>query len=146
MAYEKRYCYVCDDEMHGRKDQRFCSDYCRARYHNKLHQGGTAFMRSIQYILRKNRYILMSFAKTDHATVIKKVLRDQGFRFEYHTHHCRSREGKTYFFCYDYGFADLGHGKVELIKKEIPTDLKGHAPEDRNGIIRPYQKENLPMR
>lgn len=146
MAYEKRYCYVCDDEMHGRKDQRFCSDYCRARYHNKRHKGGTAFMRSIQYILRKNRYILMSFATSDHATVMKRGLLDQGFRFEFHTHQWKSGKGKTYYFSYDYGFADLGNGNVELIKMEIPMDQKRNAQEERIGMIRPYPKENLPMR
>ncbi len=146
MAYEKRYCYVCDDEMHGRKDQRFCSDYCRARYHNNLHKGGTAFMRSIQNVLRKNRNILMSFASQAQARVLKKTILDQGFRLDYHTHQWRTNEGKTYFFCYDYGFADLGNGNVELIKMEIPMDQKRNAQEERIGMIRPYPKENLPMR
>lgn len=146
MTYEKRYCHVCDEEMHGRKDQRFCSDYCRARYHNKQHMGGTAFMRSIQYVLRKNRHILMSFASQGHERILKRTLLDQGFRFEYHTQHWRSNEGNVYFFCYEYGFAELGNGRVELIKKEIPIDQKVNTQEDNNRIIRPYQKANLPMR
>ena len=54
----KKYCRVCSERLYGRTDQRFCSDYCRNRFHNQKRKQELAYLRRIDRILRRNRAIL----------------------------------------------------------------------------------------
>ena len=53
-----RNCQECNLKLSGRKDQKFCSDYCRNTFNNRLNEDATNYVRRINNILRKNRRIL----------------------------------------------------------------------------------------
>ena len=55
---KERVCNECKQDLFGRKDQKFCSDYCRNTYNNRLNEDSTKYIRRINGILRKNRRIL----------------------------------------------------------------------------------------
>ena len=58
-----KYCLECGEKLIGRVDKKFCSDYCRNSYHNKLNKDTKNLMRNINNILRKNYRILEDILK-----------------------------------------------------------------------------------
>lgn len=34
--YHEKCCLTCGEHLHGRADKKFCGDYCRATFNNKL--------------------------------------------------------------------------------------------------------------
>jgi predicted nucleic acid-binding Zn ribbon protein len=42
---EQRVCKECGHKLSGRKDQKFCSDYCRNSFNNKLNEDANASVR-----------------------------------------------------------------------------------------------------
>ncbi len=67
-------------------------------------------MRVTNNALRKNRGILEGLLPDSNKSVrlSKERLEQMGFRFHYHTHVVRSRKGRTYRFCYEYGYCIRG--------------------------------------
>ena len=51
-------CRECQEKLVGRRDQKFCCDYCRNTYNNRINEDANAVVRKINSILRKNRRIL----------------------------------------------------------------------------------------
>ena len=51
-------CLECQEKLVGRRDQKFCCDYCRNTYNNRQNEDANAVVRKINSILRKNRRIL----------------------------------------------------------------------------------------
>jgi len=66
---EPRKCQECAQLLKGRKDQKFCSDYCRNTFNNRLNEDATNYVRRINNILRKNRRILASLNPKGKTTV-----------------------------------------------------------------------------
>ena len=80
----KRKCLECGTEIVGRVDKKFCSDYCRNAYNNKLNKDSKNLVRNINNRLRKNYRILDSFSLKEGKTRTTKTrLMDKGFDFEY---------------------------------------------------------------
>ena len=115
---EKRECKECHEVIHGRRDKQFCSDYCRAAFHNTHHKDITGFMRRINYTLRKNRNILSRLNPGGKARVHKLKLVDAGLNFDYYTNVYKTRTGKVYYFCYDQGYVELEDDYYALVIKE----------------------------
>ena len=74
-----RKCQECGDKLNGRKDQKFCSDYCRNTFNNRQNEDSTKYMRRINHILRKNRRILAQHNPTGKITVEGIQLAEEGF-------------------------------------------------------------------
>ena len=51
-------CLECQEKLVGRRDQKFCCDYCRNTFNNRINEDANAIVRKINSILRKNRRIL----------------------------------------------------------------------------------------
>ena len=51
-------CLECQEKLVGRRDQKFCCDYCRNTYNNRINEDAKSVARKINSILRKNRRIL----------------------------------------------------------------------------------------
>ncbi len=103
-----RRCLECNEELEGRIDRKFCTEYCRSSYHyrkNKRNQN--SLFRSIDKQLKLNRRILKLFNKAGKATVRKEVLLDHGFDPSYFTHYWKNSKGQVYLFCYEHGFSSL---------------------------------------
>ena len=75
----ERLCRECEVKLNGRRDQKFCSDYCRNTYNNRQNEGVTSYMRRINTILRKNRRILVELNPKGKITVDGITLAEEGF-------------------------------------------------------------------
>ena len=80
-----RNCQECNLKLSGRKDQKFCSDYCRNTFNNRLNEDATNYVRRINNILRKNRRILSQLNPKGKITVDGITLAEEGFNFHYYT-------------------------------------------------------------
>lgn len=114
-----RSCLECGTEIKGRADKKFCSDYCRNAYNNKLNTDSKNLMRNINNRLRKNYRILDSFELKDGKTRTSKTrLLDKGFDFEYITNLYTTKKGTTYYFVYDLGYLPLDNDYYMIVKRE----------------------------
>ncbi len=117
---ESKTCLACGKIVKGRIDKKFCDDYCRNNYNNqqKAKSNHSAFVRDINNALLKNRKILESLKgdKEEHVKVNKEKLLGLGFSFKYLTHTFKNKEGKIYFWCYDYGYLPLDHDWFLIVK------------------------------
>lgn len=116
----KRTCPECGNQIIGRIDKKFCSDYCRNTFNNKMRQHSNNLIRNINNILRKNRRILEKIAgSTGKAKTTKEKLYKEGFDFEFYTSIRKTKKGNEYTFCYDYGILPLGNDWYLVVKQEV---------------------------
>jgi len=113
-------CLACDSPLKGRSDKKFCDDYCRNSYNNQLKAITTNQVRNVNNALSKNRRILESFLPEGEKgiKVSQEELLHKGFLFKYVTHIESSRSGKTYYYCYDLGYAPIGNELYQLVRKK----------------------------
>ncbi|MBD78404.1 MAG: hypothetical protein CL840_05760 [Crocinitomicaceae bacterium] len=116
---EKGECLECGKPLIGRSDKKFCDDSCRNSHYNRNHRAASNYMRKVNRILSKNRSILEELNVNETSKVSRKRMTSEGFNFDYYTNVYRTKTGKTYHFCYDQGYLDLGNDWYALvIKKE----------------------------
>jgi predicted 2-oxoglutarate/Fe(II)-dependent dioxygenase YbiX len=115
---EIRECLECAQKLSGRKDQKFCSDYCRNTYNNRQNEDATNYVRRINTILRKNRRILVALNPSGKRTVDAITLAEEGFNFHYFTNIYTTQKGNTYFFCYDQGYTRTESDQYMLVHKQ----------------------------
>lgn len=104
------HCLNCHKPVKGRVDKKFCDDWCRNAFNNKLNSAiATPLVRNINGILKRNRRILQSVIplEKDTTRVSKRRLLEMGFNFDYLTHMFTTQKGQVYFFCYEYGYLPL---------------------------------------
>ena len=66
-------CLECGEQLIGRVDKKFCSDYCRNTYNNKINKDSKNLIRNINNRLRKN-YRLLSELNTSGKTKVSVAL------------------------------------------------------------------------
>jgi hypothetical protein len=115
---EERVCLDCGTVLHGRADKKFCNDLCRNNYNNQLNSNSYNIVRNINNILRRNRRIMEELNPNGKTKTTRKKLALKGFDFEYHTRTYETQNGKTYYFCYEYGYLPLEADEVLLVKRE----------------------------
>ncbi len=115
---ENRACNECGQKLVGRKDQKFCSDYCRNTFNNRQNQDATKYVRRINNILRKNRRILAELNPSGKQTVDGIRLAEEGFNFHYYTNVYETKKGARYVFCYDHGYLKLDGDQYMLVVKQ----------------------------
>lgn len=115
---EERKCLDCDNPISGRKDKKFCSDYCRNNYHNKLNESNNAYVRRVNAILRKNRRILEMLNPSGKAKINAMKLAEEGFNFHFYTNTYETKSGNKYFFCYDQGYIKIDNEWFALVVKQ----------------------------
>jgi hypothetical protein len=117
---EAKNCLACGKPLKGRIDKKFCDDYCRNNYNNQLKTADSGIVRLINNTLAKNRRILQSILPGDKETI--KATRDnlllKGFSFTHITHTYTTKTGKTYFYCYDYGYLPLDNDWYLVVKRK----------------------------
>ncbi|MTI21242.1 hypothetical protein E1176_09440 [Fulvivirga sp. RKSG066] len=100
-----KYCLACEEELEGRVDKKYCSEYCKSAYHYERNkQKEKTLFRKIDDQLKLNRKILRKYNTAGKATVRKAVLHNKGFNPKYFTHGWRAKNGNLWLFCYEYGF------------------------------------------
>ncbi len=110
-------CPECGDKIVGRTDKKFCSDYCRNAYNNKINKDSTNLVRNVNNLLRKNYRILQELNPTDKTKTTKSKLLAKGFNFEYFTSIYTTKSGTVYYFIYDQGYLPLESDYYALVKR-----------------------------
>jgi len=114
----EKVCLDCGNPIHGRADKKFCNDLCRNNYNNKLNSNSYNIVRNINNILKRNRRILEELNPTGKTKTTKAKMAAKGFDFKYLTNKYDTQNGKTYHFCYEYGYLPLEGDEVLLVKRE----------------------------
>ena len=97
----KRCCLECNEQLVGRTDKKFCSDYCRNTYNNRQNSGITKNIREVNRILRSNRRILMQFKAIGKQKISERRLLQLGFRINYTTGYKLKPNGQMELYIYD---------------------------------------------
>ncbi|MBS1559455.1 MAG: hypothetical protein JST69_12100 [Bacteroidetes bacterium] len=114
----EKLCVECGEKMKGRSDRKFCSDQCRISYHNRHNSNTTNLVRNINNALRKNRRILLSLNPAGKTKVHRNKLTEQGFDFHLFTSLYTTKEGATYFYCYEQGYLQTDPDWFLLVVKK----------------------------
>ena len=118
----KRICPVCNSEFDGRIDKKFCCDQCRNTYNNQLNQDTANFTRQINRTLRNNRKILFELYNKNNRKVHKDKLIAKGFNFDYLTNIYKTKMGKIYYFCYDFGYFNHDDDYYTIVERKEYVD------------------------
>ena len=120
METSEKKCLECGKSLKGRTDKKFCDDFCRNSYNNKLNSDSNTYVRNINNILRKNRRLLEDAlpASEEMSKLPRQKLLDKGFQFKYFTHTYANKKGNTYYFCYEYGYLPLEGDWVLIVKRK----------------------------
>jgi predicted nucleic acid-binding Zn ribbon protein len=114
-----RKCLECGETLLGRSDQKFCSDYCRNTYNNKLDVDTKKLIRNTNNRLRRNYKTLVKLNKTGKTKVTRMRLYDHNFDFHFFTSIYTTKTGNVYYYVYDQGYLELDHDYFLLIKKNL---------------------------
>ena len=115
---EKKTCQECKTPLSGRRDQKFCGDYCRNTFNNRLNEDSSNYMRRINNILRKNRRILSKLNPDGKKTLDGITMAEEGFNFHYYTNIYTTKKGSQYIFCYDQGYLKMDDNQFMLVHKQ----------------------------
>ena len=115
---QSRRCLECGEALKGRSDKKFCSDYCRNTYNNKVNRDSKNLIRNVNNHLRKNYRILSELNPGGKTKVKRRVLLQKNFDFELFTSIYVTRTGSQYFYVYDQGYLELENDYVLLIKRD----------------------------
>lgn len=115
---EKRKCLECGEKLVGRIDKKFCSDYCRNVYNNRIAGQSNNYIRKINRVLKKNRKILADNFQFSRKKLSRKDMLEQGFNFNYFTYSYITKEKKIYYYNYDYGYLILNEKYILIVEKQ----------------------------
>ncbi len=113
-----RKCLECSDKVIGRIDKKFCSDYCRNAFNNKVDKESKNLIRNTNNRLRKNYKILTELNTSGKTKITRIKLFDKGFDFHFFTSIYTTKTGNTYFYIYDQGYLALENEMFLLIKRD----------------------------
>jgi t-SNARE complex subunit (syntaxin) len=116
---ETRNCLTCGEILKGRIDKKFCDDACRSTYNNQINSDSSAYIKTVNAILRKNKRIIEDLIPENEKStkVSLKKLTEKGYNFNFHTHNYTTKTGSTYTFCYNFGFLPLENNFYMLVKQ-----------------------------
>ena len=115
---EERICLECSEKVVGRIDKKFCSDYCRNAYNNKVNKESKNLIRNTNNRLRKNYNILSKLNVSCKTKVTRRKLFDKGFDFNFFTSIYTTKTGNIYYYVYDEGYLPLENEVFLLIKRD----------------------------
>ncbi|WP_378186147.1 hypothetical protein ACE939_13630 [Aquimarina sp. W85] len=111
-------CPECGEKIIGRRDKKFCSDYCRNAFNNKLNKDTTNLIRTVNNRLRKNYRVLQHLNPDEKIRVPKSKLIAQNFDFDLFTSIYTTKTGNVYYFVYDQGYLALENDFYALVKRK----------------------------
>ena len=113
-------CLECSKPLKGRVDKKFCDDFCRNVFNNKLNSDTNTYVRNVTNILRRNRRLLEEALQvtTEGMTKITRTkLLEKGFQFKYMTHTYTNKKGNVYYFCFEFGYLQLDGDWLLVVKR-----------------------------
>lgn len=111
-------CLECGDKIVGRIDKKFCGDYCRNAYNNKINKDSKNLIRNTNNRLRKNYRILEALNPNKKTKTSRTKLIERGFDFNFFTSIYKTKIGTIYYFVYDQGYLPLEGDFYALVKRE----------------------------
>ncbi len=81
----QKLCPECGEKIIGRTDKKFCTDYCRNAYNNKVNKGSKNLIRNTNNRLRKNYKILSELNQSGKTKVTRVKLLYHNFDFNFFT-------------------------------------------------------------
>ncbi len=111
-------CLECGEKVIGRIDKKFCSDYCRNAFNNKVNKESKNLIRNTNNRLRKNYKILCELNSTGKTKVTRRKLFDKGFDFKFITSRYVTKKNSVYFYVYDQGYLELDNELFLLVKQD----------------------------
>lgn len=110
-------CLECNTGYRGRTDKKFCSDYCRNAYHNRLNRDSNNLVRTVNNRLRKNYRILKRITDSPGEGPVRRTqLADLGFDFNTITRIKDAHPGGPCYCVYDLGYVPLGEDRFKIVK------------------------------
>jgi len=113
----KKQCLECGQELFGRIDKKFCSDYCRNTYNNKINRNTKNLIRNTNNLLRKNYRILEKLNPEQKTKITKDNLLRKGLNFNYFTSIYTNKKGQVYYYVYDLGYVKLDDKRYMIVKQ-----------------------------
>jgi predicted nucleic acid-binding Zn ribbon protein len=110
----ERHCQQCGASFHGRIDKKFCSDECRADYHNGRRREREKELRQVNRILSSNWRILMQQLRLGRSEVPATELAAQNFNFNIYTATQRRFPGRRTYWCYNCTYRISQKGIVHI--------------------------------
>jgi predicted nucleic acid-binding Zn ribbon protein len=111
-------CPECGEKIVGRVDKKFCSDYCRNAFNNKVNKDSKNLIRNVNNRLRKNWRILEELNPNGKIKISKSKLLAKDFDFNHFTSIYTTKAGTVYYFCYDQGYLPLEGEYYALVKRD----------------------------
>ncbi|MDP6922954.1 MAG: hypothetical protein QGH06_08305 [Lutibacter sp.] len=111
-------CLECQTPLVGRIDKKFCNDYCRNSYNNKINKESKNLIRNTNNRLRRNHRVLTSLNPSGKTKVTRSKLLGHNFDFNFFTSIYITKAGNTYYYVYDQGYLALENDLFLLIRKE----------------------------
>jgi len=111
-------CLECGESIKGRSDKKFCNDYCRNAYNNKINKSSKNLIRNTNNRLRKNHKILTELNTTGKTKITRTKLIDHNFEFNTFTSIYTTKTGNVYYYVYNQGYLKLENDYYLLIKRE----------------------------
>jgi hypothetical protein len=127
-SYSLTHCVICDKELVGRRDKKFCSLECKNTYRVKRSMQNFLATSEIDNRLHRNRTILVELheeaGKVKFISPRNRLIR-KGFSFNHFTSISVNKEGKTYRHLYDYAWMEFSTTDILIVKKlEKPRTQK----------------------
>ena len=114
----EKLCPECGTKVIGREDKKFCSDYCRNAFNNKVNRDSKNLIRNTNNRLRKNYKTLSDLNISGKTKVTKAKLLNNNFDFKVFTSIYTTKTGNTYYYVYDQGYLPLDNDFYLLVKNE----------------------------
>ncbi len=111
-------CIECGDSFKGRIDKKYCSDYCRNTYNNKINKDAKNLIRNTNNRLRKNHKVLAKLNISGKTKTTRSKLISHNFDFNFFTQIYTTKTGNVYYYIYDQGYLELDNEMYLLIKRD----------------------------
>jgi hypothetical protein len=131
----KNQCLECKSAFTGRSDKKFCSDYCRNSFNNRRNSQSNNYIRRVNYVLKKNRKILASYYSPDDCVINRNKLLMDGYNFNFFTSYQKTNDGKTYYFCYDFGFQVVKNNLLSVISLKKQDEINMNIEQCLRAIL-----------
>ena len=106
-------CLQCGQRLFGRRDKKFCNDFCRNTFNNQLNKENVEVIRITNNKLKKNHKILRSLLETNKEQITRTELELLGFDFNLVTSFDMS-EGVVYRRVYDFVLTQKQDNSIEV--------------------------------
>jgi hypothetical protein len=130
-------CLQCAKVIRGRTGKKFCDDYCRNSFNNRMKATRSHLMRNINNALCRNRHILRELISSQPSAqkVERAELLRMGFRFKYFTQLITKPRGRMEKYCYEYGYRPIDTRTVKLVQRTDAEATAAHRLKQINGCL-----------